>query len=41
MLSQNKPLMDQKLIALYDKALYNAAYKAQLKQAGYDSKLVA
>lgn len=36
MLSQNKPLMDQKLIALYDKALYNAAYKAQLKQAGYD-----
>ena len=36
MLSQNKPLMDQKLIALYDKALYNAADKAQLKQAGYD-----
>ena len=37
MLSQNKPLMDQKLTALYDKALHKAAYEAHLKQAGYDN----
>lgn len=36
MLSTNKPLMDQKLIALYDNAFKNAAYEAYLKAEGYD-----
>lgn len=36
MLSVNKPLMDQKLSALYDNALKKAAYEAFKKASKYD-----
>ena len=36
MLGVNKPLMDQKLSALYDSAFKKAAYEAYLKASGHD-----